>query len=162
MKKWKVVLFGLVVSCGFVGMEEGAANSLDSVSSDGTVISDARSIIGLDNRLIVSNTTIPASLVTINEMTSFVIVGNTVTMKGTVMPANTTNKKITWSSSNTNVATVSSTGVVTGKVSGTVTITARTHNGKIATKQLSVAKQFSFPALPGAGTGTGIGITPRG
>ncbi len=42
----------------------------------------------------------------------------------TVLPENATDKSVTWSSSNTNVAVVSTTGVVTGLSNGTATITA--------------------------------------
>ena len=47
----------------------------------------------------------------------------------TVRPDNATNKNITWSSSNTNVATVNANGKVTAKANGTAIITARTVNG---------------------------------
>ncbi len=48
---------------------------------------------------------------------------------GSVTPANATNKNVTWSSSNTSVATVSSSGVVTAKATGETTITVRTSDG---------------------------------
>jgi len=47
--------------------------------------------------------------------------------------------KITWSSSNTNVASVVN-GVVNGVSEGTATITARTNNGKVATCTINVSK----------------------
>jgi len=48
------------------------------------------------------------------------------------------NQSFSWSSSNTNTATVSSGGLVTGKRSGTVTITARTSDGKSGSVQIDV------------------------
>ncbi|MDD6224229.1 MAG: Ig-like domain-containing protein [bacterium] len=50
----------------------------------------------------------------------------------TFTPGTTTEKSITWSSSNNNIATVNSSGIVTGKSAGKVTIIARTSNGKEA------------------------------
>ena len=44
-------------------------------------------------------------------------------------------EKITWTSSNKKVATVSSKGKVTAKKAGTATITAKTSNGKKANRK---------------------------
>ena len=55
----------------------------------------------------------------------------------TVSPANTTNKSVTWTSSNTRVATVSG-GTITAKGVGKATITAKTSNGKTASVTVTV------------------------
>ncbi len=49
----------------------------------------------------------------------------------TFTPANTTNKKLTWASSNTSVATVDEKGVVTGVDAGEADITVTTDDGNI-------------------------------
>ncbi len=59
-------------------------------------------------------------------------------LTATVQPANATNPKVTWKSSNTKVATVSESGFITAKKEGTATITAKTANGKKATCKLTV------------------------
>ena len=65
--------------------------------------------------------------------------GATVSLTATVSPSNATNKEITWSSSNTSVATVNSSGVVTAVGNGTATITAKTVSGaKVVTCSISV------------------------
>ena len=46
-----------------------------------------------------------------------------------VSPAGADNKKVVWSSSDTGIATVDSTGNVTGVKTGTATITAKTDDG---------------------------------
>ena len=64
--------------------------------------------------------------VSITSSSTEVSVGGTLSLNATVSPANATNKNVTWSSSNTSVATVSSTGVVTAKAAGETTITVTT------------------------------------
>ena len=71
-------------------------------------------------------------------------VGKTVTLIPTVSPSNATNKNVTWSSSNTGVATVSNSGVVTGIAEGTATITVTTvDGGKTATCTIVVQTSSS-------------------
>ena len=56
----------------------------------------------------------------------------------TVLPANAKNKTCTWSTSNSSAATVSNTGKVTTKATGTAVITVKTVNGKTATCKVTV------------------------
>lgn len=61
-------------------------------------------------------------------------------LTATVLPENATNKAVTWSSSDTSVATVDATGLVTPVAKGTVTITA-TAGGKIGTCSVIVVER---------------------
>ena len=70
---------------------------------------------------------VPATGVTLSGTTS-VKVGNTTTLTATVAPDNATNKNVTWTSSDTSVATVAD-GLVTGIAAGTATITVTTEDG---------------------------------
>ena len=55
--------------------------------------------------------------------------GETATLSATVLPSNAENQSISWSSSDTSVATVSSDGTVTAVANGTTTITASAVDG---------------------------------
>ena len=71
--------------------------------------------------------------------------GKKVTLKATVTPSNAYNKGVTWKSSNTKVATVSSSGVVTtkkkmGGKTVTITATAKDGSGKKASYKIYVKK----------------------
>lgn len=68
-------------------------------------------------------TTVAVTGVTLSDSNLGIVVGGSKTLTATVLPSNASNKKVTWSSSNDAVATVSSTGVVTGVTVGTATIT---------------------------------------
>lgn len=66
-------------------------------------------------------------------------VGMSGRLVATVIPANATNKAVTWHSLNTNIATVDQNGVVTGKAAGKTTIYCKTKDGGfVATCQLTV------------------------
>jgi uncharacterized repeat protein (TIGR02543 family) len=57
------------------------------------------------------------------------LIGDTETLTPTITPANAANKTVSWKSSNTAVATVSTSGTVTGVKAGTVRITVTTADG---------------------------------
>ena len=80
---------------------------------------------------------IPSTSVKLSKTSATVIKGKTLTLKATMSPTTTTDK-VTWKSSNTKVATVSSTGVVKAIAKGTCTITATTTSGKKATCKITV------------------------
>lgn len=84
-----------------------------------------------------SGKNIAVTKVTLNKSSLSIQKGKKYTLKATVAPSNATNKKITWSSSNTSVASVSG-GTVTAKKAGTATITAKSVNGKRATCKVTV------------------------
>ena len=91
--------------------------------------------------------TIYPERVYLNRSDQILLVGNTVTVTATIQPSNATNKTISWSSSNSSVATVSTGGRITGVKSGKATITAKTHNGKTASLTVTV-KANSSPVVP--------------
>ena len=56
--------------------------------------------------------------------------GDTRQLFATISPSNAENKNVTWSTSNSSVASISSSGVVTGRKDGTATVTVTTADGK--------------------------------
>lgn len=81
---------------------------------------------------------IPATGVTLNNTTATVYIGEFVNLTATVTPENASDKTVTWTSSNTEIATVGEDGKVTGVEIGKVTITATTKNGISASCEVTV------------------------
>ena len=89
------------------------------------------------------NGNIPLIDINISESEMTIKEGESVTLTTTCYPDNTTfSKKITWSSSDTNVATVDANGTVIAKSAGTAVITATTENGKTASCTVTVEKKL--------------------
>lgn len=72
---------------------------------------------------------VPVTGVSLNKSTLTLDKGKTTTLTETVAPSNATNKKVTWTSSNTNVASVDTNGKVKAVAAGTTTITVTTADG---------------------------------
>ena len=72
----------------------------------------------------------PVTGVSLDKTSAEVVVGNKLTLVATVKPSNAQNKNVSWKSSNTSVATVSSTGEVLALAKGTAYIIVTTEDGK--------------------------------
>jgi len=75
-----------------------------------------------------SDSDVPVTGVSLNYSSAALSVGETKRKVATVLPSNATNRNVSWSTSNPNVATVSN-GTVTAVAAGTATITATTECG---------------------------------
>ena len=119
-------------------------NGLVTAKSAGTAIITCTAKDGSDVKatckITVKNPVVKVTKVTLNKTTATLAPKETLTLKATVTPTNATNKAVTWKSSNTKIATVSSSGKVTAKAAGTVTITctAKDGSGKKATCKITV------------------------
>ena len=82
--------------------------------------------------------TYPVESVTLDKTSVELTEGEETTLTATVNPSNATNKNVTWTSSDSNVATVAN-GKVTAVKAGTATITVKTEDGnKTATCTVTV------------------------
>ncbi len=89
---------------------------------------------------------IDAESVTLNKTTLMLAEGASETLLATVLPNNTTDKTLTWTSSDTSIATVDSNGLVSAIAEGTAEITVSTSNGKTATCSVTVG-EFRFAEI---------------
>jgi len=92
-------------------------------------------------------TNVPVASVTVSPASGSVTVGATVQLAAVTKDAAgnvLTGRTVTWSSSNTSVATVSGTGLVTGLTAGTATITA-TSEGVAGTAAITVTTAVTNP-----------------
>lgn len=79
---------------------------------------------------------------------TFNTIGNTLTLKATVLPADATNNSVEWSSDNESVATVDNNGRVTSKGNGKAVITVKTKDQeKTATCEVTVSVPVSSISL---------------
>ena len=97
----------------------------------GVYESTSAQTLNIDRVGMVVNTFTPVSVtgVSVSPSTASIRIGGTQQLSATLAPANATNRTVTWSSSNTSIATVNSTGLVTGVAEGAATITATTQDG---------------------------------
>ncbi len=124
-------------------------NSVATVNKDGVVtgVKNGTTVITVvtENKKVTSaSVTVQTSPVSISISPSSATIdlsaeNKSVQLKATISP-NTTNikDKITWTSTNNNIATVDSNGLVRGYANGTVTITATTANGKSTKATITV------------------------
>ena len=90
--------------------QDKAGNKIETISQGVTVTQ------------LVTGITVSPTSITLEE-------GQTQQLTASITPDNASNKTVSWSSNNINIATVSSTGLVTAKAAGTATITVKANDG---------------------------------
>ena len=106
----------------------------------------------------------PVTSVTLTPKELSIAIPNSSQLTADVQPLEALNKSVTWSSSDTDVATVDTNGLVTAKFPGTASITVTTvEGGFTATCLVTViqidARDFTVTAIPDQ-TYTGSALTP--
>ena len=91
---------------------------------------------------------VPVTSVKLNKTKASIVVGEKTKLVAKVAPSNANNKKLKWTTSDSNVAKVTSTGVVTGLKKGTATITARSTDGsKVYAKATITVKEVKVKKI---------------
>ena len=124
-----------------------SASSVATVASDGTVTArgsgtaeiTVRTTDGGKTAKCTVSVAVPVSSVSVSPSSLSLTKGSTSTLFHTVLPANATNKAVTWSSENTAVASVNQSGLVTAVGGGSTSIKVKTADGgKVATCDVTV------------------------
>ena len=116
-------------------VETSAQTSSDSGSTWTTV---STAITMVESGSAQCHQTVNVTGVTLNKNSMTLNSGSSETLVATVSPSNADDKSVTWSSNNTSVATVNSSGLVSAVTSGSATITVTTTDGGY-TAQCSVS-----------------------
>lgn len=113
----------------------GTGSTYTSAISNTTVITNmyyvinnangcSSSIVPVTLSIIADTTVILPTAITLAPSSISVTLGSTAQVTASILPTNASNPSVAWISSNSTIATVSSTGVVTGVAAGIATITA--------------------------------------
>ena len=135
----------------FLGWAESQSATAAQYQPSGSFTKDANTTlyaVWKSNVVSVTGVTLNKTSLTLNK-------GASETLTATVSPSNATNKSVTWSSSNTSVATVDSNGKVTAVSAGSTAVTVKTNDGgKTATCAVTV-KSNTYTITYDANGGTG-------
>lgn len=120
-----------VTSAGKIkGLKAGSSAVITATTKDGKI---KASITVKVNPITVSKISLSRTSVTLSK-------GSSLTLKATITPSNATNQKLTWSSSDSSVVKVSSSGKITAIKNGTANIICKASNGKSAICKVTVKK----------------------
>lgn len=120
----------------FTGYSEAVGYAMDSDLNNKIESSDARFLLRVSVTLDAFYP-VEATGISLNKAAVTVYTDESVALTATVQPADTSIKSVRWTSSDTNVATVSA-GRIIGVSAGTCVVTATTSNGKQASCNVTV------------------------
>lgn len=141
----KLLIFGLLLPLFAVGCSTEGESSSSVFSSESTSESSESSSSSVSSSS--STIVVPVKSVSLDRTTLQVFNDDTEAMLvATIYPEDATNKEITWTSSNANVASVDSEGRITPNSKGTATITAKTSDGnKTSSCTVTVKEAVTVP-----------------
>ena len=112
----------MVDATGLVTAISPGSVTITATTTDGTNLSATCSVTVLPSVVYITS-------ISLNETSAELIEGEYLQLYATVLPDNATNKEISWTTSNSSVATVTSNGIVEAKTLGSAIITATTTDG---------------------------------
>jgi len=152
---------GSALTCTVAGLKAATKYNFQLVAFRGT-LNQSGIVFGALSNVAAGTTTVsspvPVATVTVSPATASVQVGATVQLSATTRDANgnvLTGRTIGWTSSNTSVATVSASGLVSGVAAGSSQITA-TSEGKTGSAAITVTASQPPPGNPGTVTNLGV------
>ncbi|NOW87014.1 uncharacterized protein YjdB [Clostridium beijerinckii] len=148
-----------VDSNGLVTAKTDGTVTITATANDGSGITSTCNV-GISGQTIVP-TTVNVSGITITGTNNISSKGGTTQLTATVSPSNATDKTVTWTLSDNNIANVDSNGLVTAKTDGTVTIKAKANDGSNVenTYNVTITGQTVVPTNPATVKVTGVNIT---
>jgi endoglucanase len=94
-----------------------------------------------------ADTEIAVETISINKSTLDLIVGNSEKLTATILPKDAINKNVTWQSSNSTIASVSSVGLITALSEGPAVITVTSSNGITAQCNVTITAYVAPPTI---------------
>lgn len=125
---------GVISTPGVYNLYYGVSDNAGNVST----ATKQFTVNSCSNTLPNTTVNIPVSSVTLTPNSKVMSKGTTYNLSVSVSPGNATDKSVTYTSSNTSVATVDSNGVVSAISTGTTTIKATSNNGKVGVCRITV------------------------
>ncbi|MDB5256770.1 MAG: Ig domain protein group 2 domain protein [Chitinophagaceae bacterium] len=137
---------GTSTSATLLGTYSGTVVPSDLTATNGSgaltfrFVSDYSNVFaGFAINLSCVSSTVAVTGISVSPTSASVQKGNTTSLVATITPSSATNKTVSWSSSNTSVATVDASGLVTGVAVGNATITVTSQDGNYtATSAITV------------------------
>lgn len=123
-------------------------NGTVTAISEGSAIITA-SINGISStcKVTVSSSYVSVTGITLNKSSMNILIGNTEALTKKISPSNATNQDVTWKSSDPEIATINSDGLITAKKVGTTIITVTTNNGYKTTCRVTVVDTIALKEI---------------
>ena len=134
-----------------IGVSPGS--TVITVSNEDGTVSDTCNVK-------VSSPWMPVTSVELNKNSMTLTKDSSETLVATVLPSNATNKEVSWSSTNSNIATVDNNGLVIAKAIGTttITVTSQADPTKKATCTVNVVESLELEASIAAITSSTVSV----